>query len=110
MRKCVKCENRRVAGTSPRFRTCIFPRENVGKLETAKILEPLGGHVQLGGAPGGLPGPAWWPSGALLRAPGASRVSEYVIFHVFYMCFRFWALLAIRPLKKETWAELLLTP
>ena len=63
-------------------------------------------------------GCSWGSPGARLVAfrgphegpPGTSRVSEYAIFLVFYMGCRFWALLAIRPLKKETWAELLLTP
>ena len=64
----MKFEKLRVAATSPRFSIGVSLRGNVGKSETAKFLEPLGGHVQPGDAPGGLPGPAWWPSGALLKA------------------------------------------
>ena len=59
-RRRVKTRNRRVAGISVALQNSrFFPRENAGNLETTKLLEPLGGHVQPGDAPVGLPGPAW---------------------------------------------------
>ena len=82
-----KLETEGSRASALRFRTRIFPRENVGNLETTKLLEPLGGRAQPGDAPGGLPGPAWGLPGPSWRPPGASRGAQICSFHVFYMRF-----------------------
>ena len=110
-RKCIEFEKRRVAATSPRFRIDVFLRGNVGESETAKLLEPLGGHVQPGDAPGGLLGPAWWPSGALLKTsrslPGFQNMQFSMRFAYIFAFGRVWR---HAPLHKRNIGELLLAP